>query len=89
MMAYEGANIVSISRLGSSDRPNPKDVLSQYSEAKDLRSPYEQDWKMNAAFCLPRHYTGWQTSEAITNPSSRDVKRYAYDATAARALPKW
>jgi len=89
MMAYEGANIVSISRLGSSDRPNPKDILMQYSEAKDLRSPYEQDWKMNAAFCLPRHYTGWQTSEAITNPSSRDVKRYAYDATAARALPKW
>jgi hypothetical protein len=61
-----------------------------YNEAKSIRSPYEQDWKMNAAFCLPRHYSGWtMEGPASANPNSQSVKRYAYDATAARALPKW
>jgi hypothetical protein len=85
-----GNNYVSIQRLNDGARPEPKDILMAYNEAKSIRSPYEQDWKMNAAFCLPRHYSGWLSEGPTMNaPQSRDVKRYAYDATAARALPKW
>src|SRR5262245_13251557 len=87
----EGSGYPSINTqsYGGGDRPNPKDVLQAYSEAKSLRMPYEGDWKMNAAFCLPRHYTGWQSEGPVLNPSGAEAKRYAYDATAARALPKW
>lgn len=79
-----------ISRLNDGNRPSPKDLLMAYEEAKQIRAPYEQDWKMNAAFCLPRHYSSWITEgPTISAPSQSGVKRYAYDATAARALPKW
>jgi hypothetical protein len=72
------------------NRRNPRDLLMMYNEAKQLRMPYEADWKMNAAFCLPRHYSSWQSEgPTIVAPNNSAVKRYAYDATAARALPKW
>lgn len=71
-------------------RPDPRDLIIAYGEAKSLRSPYEPDWRMNAAFCLPRHYSSWQSEGPTINaPNQGAVKRYAYDATAARALPKW
>jgi len=80
------ANIISL----SGSRPSPRDILLNYEQAKQLRLPYETDWKMNAAFCLPRHYSGWLTDgPSFQFPNSASVKRYAYDATAARALPKW
>lgn len=80
----------SIVRLNVGDRPDPKDLLMQYTQAKALRSPYEQDWRMNAAYCLPRHYSSWQSEgPAMNAPNNSAVKRFAYDATAARALPKW
>lgn len=79
-----------ISRLNDGDRPSPTDLLRAYEEAKQIRAPYEQDWKMNAAFCLPRHYSSWVSEgPTISAQSQSGVKRYAYDATAARALPKW
>jgi len=80
----------SIYRLNSGNRPNPQDLLRMYMEAQQIRSPYEADWQMNAAFCLPRHFSSWQTEgPAFMAPNNSSVKRYAYDATAARALPKW
>ncbi len=81
-----GANII---RLNDSSRPNPRDLLMRYNEAKQLRQPYEQDWKMNAAFCLPRHYSSWLSEGPTISPNTQAVKRFAYDATAARALPKF
>lgn len=79
-----------IHAFGVGDRRNPRDILMSYNEAKNLRAPYEADWRMNSAFCLPRHYSSWQSEGPIMNaPNSSAVKRYAYDATAARALPKW
>jgi hypothetical protein len=86
----DGGTYPSIVSLNDGQRPNPRDVLMAYKEAQSIRVPYEQDWKMNAAFCLPRHYSGWiSDGPNIMAPVTRDVKRYAYDATAARALPKW
>lgn len=79
----------SIHRLNSGQRPDPKDILIAYNEAKSLKAPYEQDWRMNAAFCLPRHYSSWVSEGPSITPNNTTVKRYAYDATAARALPKW
>jgi hypothetical protein len=89
--SYGGTgNNVSIMTLNDGQRPNPRDIIMSYKEAQSIRSPYEQDWKMNAAFCLPRHYSSWLSEGPTMNaPQSRDVKRYAYDATASRALPKW
>jgi hypothetical protein len=80
----------SIFTLNSGARPNPRDILLMYSEAKNLRAPYEADWRMNAAYCLPRHYSSWQQEgPAVLAPNTSAVKRFAYDATAARALPKF
>lgn len=89
-MAEGGGYPNIISTLGDGNRPNPHDLLLRYSEAKQIRAPYEADWRMNAAFCLPRHYSSWQSEGPTLNaPNNQAVKRYAYDATAARALPKW
>lgn len=80
-------NIISFS---DGKRPNPRDLLMSYNEAQQIRAPYESDWQMNSAFCLPRHYSSWLSSgPSFGSPNSGAVKRYAYDATASRALPKF
>jgi hypothetical protein len=85
----DGAGYPSIYTLNDGQRPNPRDLLLMYNEAKQARSPYEQDWRMNSAYCLPRHYSSWQSEGPTITPNNSSVKRFAYDATAARALPKW
>jgi len=85
-MADYAPNIIS---FNSAHRTNPRDVLMAYNDAKSVRMPYEADWKMNAAFCLPRHYSSWTSDGPTLNAPNTAVKRYAYDATGARALPKW
>lgn len=85
----DGSTYPSIATLSDGDRPNPKDLLLAYAEAKSIRSPYEADWRMNSAYCLPRHYSSWQSEGPTMTPNSTAAKRFAYDATAARALPKW
>lgn len=61
-----------------------------YDEAKNLRSPYENDWRMAAAYCLPQHYASWQTiGPTLNNTSNAATKRIAYDSTGLRSLPKY
>lgn len=71
-------------------RANPKDILQRYAEAKTVRSNYEPDWRMAAAYCLPRHYAAWN-SEGPSGlmPNTQAAKRFAYDSTGARAVPKF
>ena len=33
---------------------DPKDAVREYEEAKTLRSPLEEDFKLSAAYCLPQ-----------------------------------
>lgn len=72
-------------------RPEPQKVIDQYKEAQQVRLPNEPDWRISAAYCLPRHYNAWQTDGApnVGNSSIQAVKRIAFDSTAARALPKY
>jgi hypothetical protein len=71
-------------------RPSPKDICRQYAEAKTLRSPYEPDWRMAAAYCLPRHYSQWNlVGPAGLFPNQQAARRFAYDATGVRAVPKF
>jgi hypothetical protein len=82
-----GSNIIPFSGQG---RPDPRDVLYMYDEAKTLKSPYENDFRMCAAYALPRHYSGWGSDgPTMTAPNQGGAKRYAYDSTCARALPKF
>jgi len=71
-------------------RPPPRDALNRYAEAKQLRSPYEADWRMASAYCLPRHYYAWSVEgPAALNPNTQAAKRFAFDSTGARAVPKF
>lgn len=70
-------------------RPDPRDVIKRYEEAKSLRSPLESDWRMAAAYCLPRDLKDWMT-EGATNPGGNETaRRYAFDGTGVNALPKY
>ena len=81
-----GDNVIPFS---NKNRPDPKDVLLMYNEAKTLKSPYEGDFRMCAAFALPRHYSGWGSDGPTITAPNTGAKRYAYDSTCARALPKF
>lgn len=71
--------------------PDPKDLIRRYEEAKTIRAPYENDWRMCAAYCLPRQYSGWQTDEVfgIGGNSNVAARRYAYDNTGITSVPKF
>lgn len=85
------SNIIGVSNNDAAQRNRPpaRDVLRLYEEAKQLRSPYENDWRLNAAYCLPRHYGSWLSEGPTLTPGTQQVKRFAYDSTAAKALNKW
>lgn len=71
-------------------RSDPKDVISQYKEAQSLRSPYENDWRVAAAHCLPMSYSSWQTDGPVMQTRGSDAaRRIAYDSTGLRSLPKF
>jgi hypothetical protein len=72
-------------------KADPKDVKRWYEEAKTLRSRYEPDWRMASAYCLPRHYASWQTDgpAAMSAGNNDTVKRFAYDNTGVRSVPKF
>jgi hypothetical protein len=65
-------------------------LCKMYDEARQLREPYEPDWRMAVAHCRPRQYNVWLSG---SNPSlqgnARAAKRYSFDSTAANALPKF
>lgn len=70
--------------------PDIEDVLAQYAEAKNRRSGVEQQWRMNAAYCLPREYAEWSTDGApITYQRLQQTSRFAYDGTGAKSVPRY
>jgi len=70
-------------------KPDARDYITLYDEARQIRAPYEQDWRMCAAYCLPRHYSAWQTEGPFIHGGNQEVKRFAYDNTGVRSLPKY
>lgn len=71
-------------------RQQPEDVVRLYEQAKSLRSPHENDWRMASAYCLPSHYSAWQTEgPAAYHQKNSAARRVAYDTTGARSLPKY
>lgn len=71
-------------------RPDAKDQLSRYNDAKAIKARNENDYRMAAAYCLPRHYGAWSTEgPASYGLSAASAKRVAYDTTGARSLPKY
>lgn len=73
-------------------RARVEDVVANYNEAKRLRNPHEQQFRMNAAYCLPRDYGRWSgaSTQADANRTSQDVQaRFAFDNTGVRAVAKF
>lgn len=70
-------------------RPSAKDALDGYNSSKSMRSPYESDYRMAAAYCLPSEYSSWQTDGRATPTTAAAVRRTVFDSTGARALPKY
>lgn len=70
--------------------PDARDQLTLYKEAQSIRAPFEQDWRMCAAYCLPRHYSQWQSQgPSPYTANNQSTKRFAYDNTGVRSLPKF
>lgn len=72
-------------------RPDARDVIKRYEDAKTMRSRHENDWRLASAYCLPRHYNAWRTDGPayFGGGSTEAVKRIAYDSTGVRSLPKY
>lgn len=76
-------------------RPDANTVLQWYRDAKQIRSPREKQWRLNAAFCDPGQYQVWQRqddpSAGITQQGGIDdnVARFVYDNTGIRSMPKY
>jgi Bacteriophage head to tail connecting protein len=73
-------------------RENVADVVIKYKQAQDLRRPHDPQFRLNAAYCLPREYAKWQgaTTAAESNRTGNDVQaRFAFDNTGVRALLKY
>lgn len=71
-------------------RLDPKDAIKLYEQAKSIRSVEENDWRMAAAYCLPSHYSAWQTDgPASYHQNNAAARRVQYDTTGTRSLPKY
>lgn len=70
-------------------RPDVRDVIQWYGEAKALRSPYETDYRMAAAYCMPKAMRRWQTEGPTSGQSGTGAERLNYDTTGVRCLPKY
>lgn len=68
------------------------ELVSLYKQAKELRARHDRQFRMNAAYCLPRDYSRWQgaSQTADGNRTSDDVQaRFAFDNTGVRAVAKY
>ncbi len=70
--------------------PALDEILAQYQTLKNNRSAVEQQWRMNAAYCLPREYLSW-TNEGgpINSQRLAATTRYAYDGTGVKSVPRY
>lgn len=66
------------------------DMIIRYTDAKQQRIKHENDWRMCAAHCMPRHFSAWMTEgPPILSQSLAQTRRIVYDTSGARALPKF
>ncbi|RTL04984.1 hypothetical protein EKK58_09260 [Candidatus Dependentiae bacterium] len=72
-------------------RPLATEQTTRYREAQAIRNPRENDYRMAAAYCLPRHYNAWSLDGPANYGQSAvaATRRIAYDSTGVRALPKY
>jgi hypothetical protein len=71
-------------------RRDARDIVTWYNEAKTIRNPHENDWRMASAYCMPRHYGAWMTDGAASyGGNSSNARRVSYDSTGARSLAKY
>lgn len=72
-------------------RPDVRDMVKRYEDAKSMRAPHENDWRMASAYCLPRHFNAWQTQgpTGYNGNGAAAARRFAFDNTGVRALPKY
>lgn len=69
-------------------------LLRRYDQAKSLRSPYEEEWRRAARFCLPGHVGLWQSfgigpANSVNNAGNPPPISGTFDATAKLAVPKF
>lgn len=72
-----------------SERAEIEELCRMYAQAKEIRQPMEPDWRMAAAYCLPRQFNGWMTESATNTPNNAAARRIAYDNTGIRSVPKY
>lgn len=78
-----------------------KSILNRYAELRNLRNPFEQEWRKCAFACLPGQWGLWNNSNSgynnvnaiqnmsIVNTSQQQQRVQNIDTTAQRALPKY
>ena len=66
-----------------------RDELLNYEQAKTLRSPYESQWRMAAAYVRPQQLSRWQTTGPVIEGQNTEARRYAYDATGVNSILKY
>ncbi len=70
--------------------PDLDDLLAQYKQAKTDRNPVEQQWRLNAAYCLPREYAEWSTDgQPVTTQRLQQTVRYSYDGTGPISMQRY
>lgn len=69
---------------------NPEDAARLYEDAKALRANKEYDFRLCAAYCMPRAYGQWLSVSHPVNGRVNDAaQRFVYDSTGVRSLPKY
>lgn len=70
--------------------PDVKELLARYAHAKSMRTTVEAQWRMNAAYCLPREYMSWSQDGPPTNGQRQQgAARYAYDGTGLKSVARY
>lgn len=82
---------------------DPDALIKEWGELRNIRNPFENEWRKLALTCLPRGYGQWQTQGqagvptnggALSNTSAQasggeTSRMFVPDTTAQRALPKY
>ena len=70
--------------------PDIDDLLAQYQQAKTDRAPVEHQWRLNAAYCLPREYAEWSVDgQPLTTQRLMSTTRYSYDGTGPISVQRY
>jgi hypothetical protein len=73
-------------------QPTVDDEIATFEEAREIRRPLDNQFRLNAAYCMPRDYPMWQT-EGMTDQdigtAQSGLSRFVYDNTGVRCVPKY